>query len=73
MAFREKFAQPFHSAADTLLCGVVGRAEGLANFAKGFVLKVAKQDSSVVFVAEAVQGFVEQRGGFVPSPGRIRN
>ena len=54
----EEFTQAFDGAADSLLRGIVGRAEGLADFAEGFVLEVAEQDGGTV-------GFVQRRHGIV--------
>ncbi|HZL78677.1 MAG TPA: hypothetical protein VFC17_07465 [Candidatus Limnocylindrales bacterium] len=61
----------FHGAADPLLRGVVADAEREADGAEILVLEIAQQKRFAVFVAEAVQGFVEHgadefpvRGGF---------
>ena len=57
----EEFAQSFDGAAHALLGGVIGAAEGGADFAQGFVLEIAEQDGGAVGVIERVHGFVEQR------------
>src|SRR5688572_31042768 len=43
--FGEELTQTFHGAIDSLACGIVRRAERCTDFAKGFVLEVAEQDS----------------------------
>ena len=72
MTTTSPLAQPFHGAADALLRGVIRYAKCQANFAKGFVLEVAKQDSGVVFVGEAVQCFVERGADALPVRGGFR-
>jgi len=67
--FGEEFAQAFDGAADALLRGIVGRAEGLADFAQGLILEVAEEDGSAVAVVERVHGFVEQRFDLCPVGG----
>ncbi len=59
-AFVEEFAQALDSAVDTLLRGIIGGAEGGADFTEGFVLEVAEQDGGAVGLVERVHGFVEQ-------------
>ena len=68
-AFGEEFAQAFDGAADALLRGVVAHAEGVADFAEGFVLEIAEQDGGAVGVVERVHGFVEQRFDVRPVGG----
>src|SRR6185503_20855850 len=59
-AFGEEFAQVLDGAVDTLSRGVVGRAEGLADFAQAFVLEESEQDGGAVSVVERVHGVIKE-------------
>ena len=50
--------------------GVVGRAEGLADLAEGFVLEVTEQDGGAVGLIEGLHRFVEQGFDVCPVGGR---
>ena len=59
-AFGEEFAQAFHGAAHAFLRGIVGSAQGDANFAEGLLLEVAEQYGGAIGFIERSHGFVKQ-------------
>ena len=65
-AFGEEFTQSFNGAADPLLRGIVGCADGLADFAQGFIFEVAEQDGRAISFVERVHGFIKQRFNVLP-------
>ena len=60
-ALGKELAQAFDGAADALLRGIVGCAEGLADVPQGLVLEITEQDGSPVGRFERIHRFVEQR------------
>jgi hypothetical protein len=70
VAFREKFAQPFHGAAHALLRGVIGNScPNFADFAQIFVFKIAEQNRAAVGFVECGHRVIQQRFDLRPIVG----
>ncbi|HVU25242.1 MAG TPA: hypothetical protein VHE13_14030 [Opitutus sp.] len=66
----EERAQAIERAGEALLSGVVGNAEGGADFAQGFVFKETKQYGGAIRFTEVRERVVEQRDELRPGIGR---
>ena len=67
VTFREKFTQPFHGAADALLCGLVADAENLRHLLRRLAFEVTQQQGLAVRLAQLAQRGIQMRCDVFPA------